>query len=167
MTELTNILQDQKGGVNYIVEDLMLSFSQGLTNFTDSAKQHLMLPEDGKLGKTNHALVWKGFYSDSERIFNQTVAVKITWDEQSQDEELAIFKALNAIENPDIEHYGIPKVYYNGTFLKHYYAIAMTYFDGTLTDRYEKERASGRSLSDLTILSIFKQAVRVADDISS
>lgn len=145
----------------------MVSFRQGLTNFTGSAKQHLMLPEDGKLGKTDHALVWKGFYSDNERIFNQTVAVKIIWDEQSQDEEMAIFKALNATENSDIEQYGIPKVYYNGTFLKHYYAIAMTYFDGTLTERYEKEQGNGRSLPDLTVLSIFKQAVKVADDISS
>lgn len=160
---MTNILQSLKGGGDYIAEDLMVSFNQGLTNFIGSEKQQLMLPEDGKLGKTPHAVVWKAFYSDSDRIFNQTVAVKIIWDEQSQDEEMAIFKALNATENPDIEQYGIPRVYYNGKFLTNYYSIAMTYFDGTLTDRYEKERANGRNLSDLTILSIFKQTVRVTD----
>lgn len=102
-----------------LYEDLMVSFSQGLTNFTGSAKQYLMLPEDGKLGKTVHAVVRKGFYSDSNRTFNQTVSVKIIWDEHSQDEEMAIFKALNATENPDIEQYGIPRVYYQGPLLCH------------------------------------------------
>lgn len=72
---------------------------------------------------------------------------------------MAIFNALNATKNLEIEKHGIPRVYYNGPFLKHYNAIAMTLFDGTIGDRYKREQEHGRSLPDLTVLSIFLQAV--------
>lgn len=76
------------------------------------------------------------------------------------DEEMAIFIALNATENLEIENHRVPRVYYHGPFLEHYHAIVMTLFDGTAADQYEKERRHGRSLPDMTILSIFMQAVR-------
>lgn len=75
------------------------------------------------------------------------------------DDEMVIFNALNATKNLKIEKHGIPRVYYNGRFLKYYHAIAMTLFDGTVADRYKTEKINGRSLPNLTILSIFMQAV--------
>lgn len=105
-----------------------------------------------------------GIYTNTKRsIINQPVALKIIWEHEAMDEEMAIFNALNATDNLEIEKHGIPRVYYNGPFLKHYHAIVMTLFDGTVADRYEKERANGQSLSDLVILSIFMQAVRTMD----
>lgn len=67
-----------------------------------------------------------------------------------------IFEALNATRDPNIEQHDIPRVYYHGKFLNNYNAIAMTLFDETLHDRY---LAQNKSLSDLSILMIFKQAV--------
>lgn len=51
------------------------------------------------------------------------------------------FKALNAINNPKIENYGIPNVYFHGVWVGYpYWGIAMTLFDGNLEDRYNTEK---------------------------
>lgn len=89
---------------------------------------------------------------------NQTVAVKIVWDREAFNHEIDVLKALNAIENPQIEDHGIPKIYYHGQILEVYSAIAMTLFDGSLESRFNQEK---KHFTDLTILTIFKQAVCV------
>lgn len=69
---------------------------------------------------------------------------------------MEVFEALNAIRDPYIEQHDIPKIHYHGKILDKYDAIAMTLFDETLQARY---MAQNKSLSDLSILMIFKQAV--------
>lgn len=71
------------------------------------------------------------------------------------DEEMRIFQALNATENPDIEKQGILRVFYYGPFLNHH-AIAMTLCEGTLADRYKRQN---EPLSYLSVLLIFRRTV--------
>lgn len=117
----------------------------------DSSGHDLRLSVNGKLGQTNHAIVWKAIYDK-----NITVAVKIVWDKKSLDKELNVFEALNAGNDSRIENYGIPKIYYSGTILNGYHAIVMTLFDGTLNSRLN---AQNGHISDLSILMIFKRTV--------
>lgn len=70
---------------------------------------------------------------------------------------MIVFNALNATIDKNIETHGITRVYYHGPiFNKKYYVIAMTLLDGT----FESLTPPG-SLSEISILYIFKQAVRV------
>lgn len=87
------------------------------------------------------------------------VAIKIIWNKKSMFQERAIINALNAAKDPDIENHGIPRIYYQGRFLQKYNAIAMTLFDETLHDLYEKERLGRRTISDRNFLTIFKHVV--------
>lgn len=51
--------------VDYIAQDIFQYLSKGWTNFTDSAEDQFILPFDpneGGLGKTDHAFVWKGMH---------------------------------------------------------------------------------------------------------
>lgn len=91
-------------------------------------------------------------------MYNDTinVAVKIMLDEEFLDEEIMVFEALDAINDPDIEKYGIAKVFYYGPVLEKYYAIVMTLFDGSFEDKIPKG-----SLSEIKCLTFFKQAVCV------
>lgn len=98
-----------------------------------------------------------GYYSDDKNIVNQICAIKMIYNKDTFEDEMMIFEALNATKNLEIENHGIPRIYYYGEFLGKYYAIAMTLFDGDLDNRYEKEQ---KHLTTITILSIFKQAVR-------
>lgn len=70
---------------------------------------------------------------------------------------MRVFNALNAINDAEIETKGITRIYYHGPVLKKkYYAIAMTLLDGT----FESMIAPG-SVSEISILYIFRQAVRI------
>lgn len=89
---------------------------------------------------------------------NHPVAIKIFHDSATMNEELMVFKQLNAVHNSKIENIGIPSVYWHGSFLS-YEAIATTLFEGSVNDRYEEERKAGRKFTDTTILSIFLHAV--------
>lgn len=91
-------------------------------------------------------------------LYNDTinVAVKVILDQEFLDEEMEIFEALDAINDPDIEKHGIAKVFYHGPVLDKYYAIVMTLFDGSFEDKIPKG-----SLSEIKCLNIFIQAVCV------
>lgn len=67
------------------------------------------------------------------------------------------FKALNAINNSNIEKYGIPNAYSHGEWIEYpYWGIAMTLFEGNLNDRYNE---LNKNISELSILLIFKRVV--------
>ncbi|XP_031636953.1 uncharacterized protein LOC116349589 [Contarinia nasturtii] len=109
------------------------------------------------VGETKHSVIWKGNFSDRTRK-NIQIAIKITMDQGCYDREIEIYKALNATSDPNIEQYGIPRIYYHGSLLEKYRVIAMTLFDGTLEDLYKKK---GNISPDLSVLIIFKQAVKI------
>lgn len=85
--------------------------------------------------------------------------MKIIWSDNSFNRELEALEALNATTDPDIEEHGIPRIYYHGQFLHLYNAIAMTLFDESLNDVYDRHKTRGEKISELAILLIFKQAV--------
>lgn len=58
----------------------------------------------------------------------------------------------------NIEKEDIPHVYYYGLISNLYPVIAMSLFDGSLNDLYERCKGD---ISDLQILEIFKQAVSI------
>lgn len=89
-----------------------------------------------------------------------TVAIKINTNETVFTEELKGFEALNATVDEDIESHGIPKIYFSGKFLRKYHAIAMTLLDGTLQDRMRKQKKEKKKISELSLLLIFRRAVR-------
>lgn len=82
--------------------------------------------------------------------------MKITTDHGCYNREIRTYEALNATTDTTIEQHGIPRIYYNGAFLKKYRVIAMTLFDGTLEDLYKKK---GNISPDFSILLILKQTV--------
>lgn len=92
---------------------------------------------------------------------NVPVALKITWDDgvPFMRDEMAIYNALNAKKDLNIESHRIPRVYYDGTVLGNYTGIAMTLFQETLNDRYLTYMRQKRHMSNISILAIFKQAV--------
>lgn len=89
---------------------------------------------------------------------NNDVAIKMFYDRHSMIEEITVYQDLDAINNPNIEAYKIPRVYYHGKFLGEFYAIAISLFDGNLADYYDKRK---KPLLDMDILYIFLQAVRI------
>lgn len=82
------------------------------------------------------------------------MAVKIIWNKKSMDNELKVFIALNATKDPNIENYGIPRIYYHGKILGDYNTIVMTLFTGTLGDRYI---VKNEHLSNSDLLRYFKR----------
>lgn len=98
-----------------------------------------------------------GIYTNIEKeIVNQTVAVKIFSRKKDFNVEFAVFHALNAETDPNIEQYGIPRVYYRGPMLNSFYCIVMTMFDDNLEEYYDDKE---NNITDITMLSFFKQAV--------
>lgn len=130
--------------------DIKEIIKRNIPNVSSSNKHNLTLTHKGRIGISNRAIVWKGFFDTIP------VAIKITWDKKAVEREMRIFKALNAIKNPNIEYYGIPNVYYHGPVIGRYYAIAMTLCDETLEDRYAEQ---DEQFSALSILLILKRAV--------
>lgn len=122
---------------------------QNIPNMSSSNEHNLTLTHKGQIGSSDRAIVWKGCF---DRI---PVAIKITWDKQAADREMRIFNALYAIENPMIEAFGIPNVYYYGP-IGRYHAIAMTLCDETIEERFAEQ---DEQISDLSILLILKRAV--------
>lgn len=94
---------------------------------------------------------------------NVSVAVKITWNNQSAERERAALSASNALVDGDIERRGIARIYYNGSFLKKYYAFAMTLFDETVQSRFTTQR---NHFSTLSVLIIFKRTVSASHEFS-
>lgn len=84
------------------------------------------------------------------------VAVKMSTDIVPWIQEIAAFKALDAMKDSNIEKTEIPYVHYHGLIFDTYPIIAMTLFDGSLNDLYERYK---KDISDLQLLAIFKQAV--------
>lgn len=124
---------------------------QNIPNVSSSNEHNLTLTHKGQIGDSDRAIVWKGYF---DKI---PVAIKITWDKQAVDREMRIYNALYAIENPMIETFGIPNVYFYGPiFMGRYHAIAMTFCDETIEDRYVEQ---DEQFSDLSILLILKRAV--------
>lgn len=163
--------------ISYI-EELI---KKGTINFSGKREHNLTFLAGEKLGKTLHSLVWKvkdinsnlsiwlvlfdhhlmKFVSQFACIFlgfynGDAVAIKIIWQKKSFDREIEILKALNAIEDLEIERRGVPRLYYHGPFLRKYRAIAMTLFDGTLKDRCKSTKMP---ITDVNILMWFRRAV--------
>lgn len=84
------------------------------------------------------------------------VAIKITSFDTFYNQELSIFEALNAIDDPNAESHGIPQVYYRGLVFGKYNAIAMSLFEETVEHRWTVMK---KPFSDFSVLQIFKQAV--------
>lgn len=150
-------------------DDILEIINSGKTNLLDPGKHKLKLLQEGKLGITNHSIVWKGMNSHIEikwielfiSIFagkydKVTVAIKFIADKKSFDHEIKIYKILNATKDKKIERFGIPRIYYHGKVLSKYNIIAMTLFEGTLGDRTKIQE---KHLSNLGILQIFKRTV--------
>lgn len=97
-----------------------------------------------------------GRYSNRSHCDGVDVAVKVSIYSYPYMKETEAFRALNAMKDPNIELYDIPRLYYQGNVLSHYLSIATTLFDGSLNDLYERYR---EQISELQILDIFKQAV--------
>lgn len=97
--------------------------------------------------------------SSSGTYDNESVAVKININEDDFNHEMSVFEALNATADPDIESHGIARIFFSGKFM-YYNAIAMTLFDETLDDRIRKQAKQKKKISELSILLIFKRAVR-------
>lgn len=74
-------------------------------------------------------------------------------------QEMRILEALNATGDENIEEHRIPRIYYHGRFRRHHYAIAMTLFDGTVDERFKQQKRSEKTISDISILLIFREAV--------
>lgn len=85
------------------------------------------------------------------------VAVKIVWDAEAMHDEIKIYRALGALDNPRIEDEGIPRVFFHGLVLEKYHCIAMTLFQATLKDRYEQQN---KHFEHMSVLLIFKRLVR-------
>lgn len=75
-------------------------------------------------------------------------------------QEMKIFDALKPTPNENIIKYKIPTVYYSGPFLRFFNCIAMTLFDGCLEHRIKLQKKKRQTVSELSVLIIFKQAVR-------
>lgn len=88
------------------------------------------------------------------------VAIKINDSEKNFVKEMKGFEALNATVDEHIETHGIPRIYFSGPFRKRYHAIAMTLLDGSLEDRMKKQKQEGKKISELSLLLIFRRAVR-------
>lgn len=100
-----------------------------------------------------HIIKLKGVYNDKE-----DVAVKVFMNVAAFEKEMAIYNALNAVKDKNIEDHHIPRIYYYGKFLGVTHAIAMSRFEGTLNDYCER---NNKSLSDADILDILLQTVCV------
>ncbi|XP_031639386.1 casein kinase I-like [Contarinia nasturtii] len=135
-------------------------FNSGEQDLTGSSVHRLKLLRGKELGRSATSLVWRGIYNDKH-----DVAIKIFWDKRSMDEEVIVYQALNAMDDPQIEDRKIPRVYYYGQFLVDYFAIAMTLFDGSLSDFYGKRHKT--HISDNDILYIFLQTVKGLDYLKS
>lgn len=89
------------------------------------------------------------------------MAVKFIMSDKAFDREMEMYKALNAIDDPNIETKGIPKIYSYGSFESQTNGkisfIAMTLFDGTLEARIKQQK---RNISDLSLSLIFRRSVR-------
>lgn len=86
------------------------------------------------------------------------VAVKMSSYITPWIQETAALKALDAMKDLNIEKKEIPHVYYHGLIFHIHPVIAMTLFDGSLNDLYERYK---NDISDLQLLDIFKQAVSI------
>lgn len=153
------------------------NYISGGSSFT---RHKLKLTPGRLLGETRLSLVWGGlnliivndqsypiitYYSlnaipSAGTYLNNAVAIKINTNENNFKEEMKGFEALNATVDKDIETHGIPKVYFSGRFMYRYHAIAMSLFDGTLEDRKRKLKKENKQISELSLLLIFRRAVR-------
>lgn len=85
------------------------------------------------------------------------VAVKLSSYVAPWIKETNALMALDAMKDSNnIEKEDVPHVYYHGLIYGIHPVIAMTLFDGSLNDLFERYKGD---ISDLQILEIFKQAV--------
>lgn len=83
----------------------------------------------------------------------RVVAMKFTRDAYFAEREFEIYTYLNAINNTDIERFGIPAVYYFGTWHDH---ILMAI---TLLDSKFNECHRSRTLKEIDILIVAREFV--------
>lgn len=81
------------------------------------------------------------------------VAMKFTQDAYFAEREFEIYTYLNAINNTDVERYGIPAVYYFGTWHDHV-LMAITLLDSKFNECHRS-----RSFTEADILLIAREFV--------
>ncbi|XP_031631368.1 uncharacterized protein LOC116345816 [Contarinia nasturtii] len=113
--------------------------------------EHEVTLFDECLGTTDNAVIWKALFDGVE------VAVKFFTRRENMDNEVSSYKALNAIDNEDIEKYGIPRIYYVGKMFGTSPVIVMTLFDESLFRRWKKQNMYIRTYSNL---QVFLQSVK-------
>lgn len=93
---------------------------------------------------------------------SKEVAVKIVIDDEFIQQEIAMYRALGAFNNPKIESSGIPRIYYSGSFIKNHTALAMTLMDGSLEDRHATQEYTFNAYSTMQVLlqSVRKSEVK-------
>lgn len=91
------------------------------------------------------------------------VAIKFTSSKEKNKAkiEYKMYTYLNAIDNEDVERYGIPSVYYYDTW-DDYILLAITLLDPAFTDRVRSFRPDKLSTAD--ILIVFKECVSLQFD---
>lgn len=83
------------------------------------------------------------------------VAVKFGLSFENHHKELNIYNILNAKDNPAVESFGIPAIYFAGTVLEDLPAFGMTMFEESIENRFKRPA----TLSQLNILCALYQAV--------
>lgn len=91
------------------------------------------------------------------------VAIKFTSSNHKEEAEIEykMYTYLNAIDNEDVERYGIPSVYYYDTWNDHI-LLAITLLDPEFTNRLKMDRI--HKLNTIDILIIFKECVSLQFD---
>ncbi|XP_031631549.1 probable casein kinase I homolog ECU11_1980 [Contarinia nasturtii] len=117
-----SIIEADEDDIRDKIEDC-LSSNGGKVNGSDI----MLLPKE--LGFSGASLVW------AAKISHIDVAVKICMYNDLIKNELAVYRALNAVGNPKIEEKGIPNVYEIGKLFGYNPFIAITRFDGNVQDR--------------------------------
>lgn len=83
------------------------------------------------------------------------MAVKFYMTEESMnEEEIAAYIALEAIDNPGAVDSGIPQIYYAGKMFETISAIVMTLFDASLCERCRTQKCNMN-----VILKVFLEVV--------
>lgn len=107
--------------------------------------------KDGYLGQGSYGLTYKGILL----LNGMEIAMKFTElkNEDEAKQEYKIYTYLNAINNPNTEAYGVPTIYYYGTWNDHV-MMAMTLLDSEFHKRFD-----GGKFNEIDLLITFREFV--------
>lgn len=87
------------------------------------------------------------------------VTVKLSRNNTDNTQEAKILNYLKE-KDPNLEEHGVPKIYYSGVVMLAYRANVMTLFHGSFVDVQERYKKEKLQLSDLSLLILFRGAVK-------